>query len=103
MYMESRGESVTTQNYVGSVALNLASQDNTSVCKSIQKPRRYSWQWDGKHTKVDTIQLKALEEQAKKLIKKRSLSGYYYFNECKLGKRFKTEKPLVKSGNLCFY
>ena len=103
MYMEARGEPVLAKTYTAAVAVNLASQDNTSVCKSLSKKYRYSWMWDKRNTFVDKSKTLKLESVAQKVILNNPLPGYYFFNECRLGKRFKTPKEMVKAGNLCFY
>ena len=103
VYMESRGEALITQHYVASVAIQRAEQEEVSVCKSMKKPRAYSWLWDGVNTKVDPKQLELSKKVAKQELQKQTLQGRLYFNECRLGKRFRTEHKMIKSGGLCFY
>jgi hypothetical protein len=104
MYMESSISSKTTQEYVGSVVIERAYQDRQSICKNIHKPISYAWMFDGKNTKVDEQFLqKKITPIAERVLKKPRLKGYYYFNECRLGKRFKTKNKMIKSDTMCFY
>lgn len=104
MYMESSISSKDTQAYVGSVVIERAHQDHQSICKNIHKPVSYSWMFDGKNTKVDNQYLhEDIFPVAKAVMAKPKLKGYYYFNECQLGKRFKTDKKMIKSDTMCFY
>ena len=104
MYMESSISSVTTQQYVGSVVIERAYQDRQSICKNIHKPTSYAWMFDGKNTKVDkTFLTKKIYPIAKATIRKPALKGYYFFNECSLGKRYKTKNKMIRSDTMCFY
>lgn len=103
VFFESRGEPVLTQQYVASVAIERAKQENVSVCESMRKPRSYSWYWDKHSNRVDRKSLKQFEVLAVKELRNPTLKGRSFFNERKMGKRFRTpNKPLV-SGNLVFY
>lgn len=103
VFFESRGEPVLTQQYVASVAIERAKQEKVSVCESMKKPRSYSWYWDKHSNRVDQKLLKQFEILAVKEMRNPSLKGRTFFNEKKMGRRFKTSyKPLV-SGNLVFY
>lgn len=104
MYMESSISSVTTQAYVASVVIERAKQDKQTICKNIHRPISYSWMFDGKNTKVDQLFLhQKLYPIALAQLKKPRLVGYYYFNECRLGKRFKTKNKMIRSDTMCFY
>ncbi len=104
MYMESSISSATTQQYVASVVIERAHQDRQSICKNIHKPVSYSWMFDGKNTKVDEKFLhKQIYPLAKAAMKQPRLKGYSFFNECTLGKRFKTKNKMIKSDTMCFY
>lgn len=100
-YMEARGESLQTKNYVIQAAYSIAEQENTTVCGTLRKRGIYSWMWDRKQTKVDKTMLVNL----KKILSFRRKEGFNrrFFNHCRLGKRFKTENRMIKSGKLCFY
>ena len=103
MFFETRGEPVITQQYVASVALERAKQEQVSVCESMKKPRSYSWYWDKKSNKVDHKLLKQFEVLAVREMRNPTLKGRVFFNERRMGKRFRTpNKPLV-SGKLMFY
>ena len=103
IYMESRGESLQTQQYVASVAIERARQEQATICESMKKPRAYSWMWDRKKTKVDPVKLKAMQVVANKEMHHQSLSGRLYFNERRLAKMWRTPHKPIVSGNLIFY
>ena len=103
IYMESRGEPLQTQQYVASVAIERARQEQTTICESMKKPRAYSWMWDRKKTKVDPVKLKTMQMVANKEMRHQSLSGRLYFNERRLAKMWRTPHKPIVSGNLIFY
>lgn len=103
MYMESRGEPLQTQQYVASVAIERAMQEQVTICESMKKPRAYSWMWDRKKTKVDHKRLNALKTIAVRELATPTLKGRMYFNERKLGKLWRTRYKPTVSGNLIFY
>lgn len=103
IFMESRGVSDTTKNYVASVAVEKAKYEGTGVCQSMKKKATYSWMWDGRTTKVDKKLQDSFQHIAYKQLDNPSLPGRLYFNECSLGKRYKTPYKVIKSDNLCFY
>lgn len=103
IFMESRGVSDTTKNYVASVAVEKAKYEGTGICQSMKKKATYSWMWDGRTTKVDKKLQDSFQHIAYKQLDKPSLPGRLYFNECSLGKRYKTPYKVIKSDNLCFY
>ena len=102
VFFESRGEPELTQRYVASVAIERARQEQVSLCSSMRKPRAYSWYWDKKPNAV-AKELKPFEVLAVREIRKPTLTGYMYFNEYKMGRRYRTPKKLTKSGHLVFY
>lgn len=103
MYMEAQTQSIFTKSLVGSVVIERAKQENTAICKSIKKRGGYSWMWDGKHTKIKKEHLVKLYPLAQKELKKPTITGRYFFNECNLGKRWRTPYRVIKSEQLCFY
>jgi len=103
IFMESRGVSDTTQNYVASVAVERAKSENTGICQSMRRKATYSWMWDGRKTKVDKRLQDSFQRIAYRQLDKPSLPGRLYFNECSLGKRYKTPYKVIRSDNLCFY
>ena len=103
LFMESRGESLQTQQYVASVAIERAKQEAVPLCQSMKKPRAYSWLWDGVKTKVDPKQLDALKKVAVKELANPTLKGRMYFNERRIGRRYRTSHKPIVSGNLIFY
>jgi hypothetical protein len=103
VFFESRGEPVITQRYVASVAIERAKQEQVSLCSSMRKPRAYSWYWDKKPNAVAKDSLKPFEVLAVREIRKPTLTGYMYFNEKKMLRRYATPKRLIKSGHLVFY
>lgn len=101
--MEARGQALQTQHYVASVAIERAKEERTDICKSMKRPRSYSWMFDGVSTKVDKKSMLVATSVAASEIKHQSLTGRLYFNERKMGKRYRTPNPLIVSGNLVFY
>ena len=101
--MEARNQPDKTMTEVASFAIEAARERNISVEKSLHVKGLYSWNWDGKNTKVDK---KFIHDRIEPLVrkeisqKKRTLSGYKYFNKCS-GKRFPGKR--YKSNDICFY
>lgn len=102
IFMEARGVSIQSHHYVASVAVERARYEGTDVCSSMKKRGAYTWMWDGIHTKVDRKLIKSLEKVAQHELKKPSLPGYLFFNECRR-KPYHSRHKVVKSDNLCFY
>ena len=106
MYMEALNQGDYTKALVADVAIERAKQEELSVCQSMKRKKSYSWMWDGKNTKVDNQILKDLRQIAVSELKKPTITGRYFFNECRSaskGRRYKTEYKLIKSEKLCFY
>ena len=103
IYMEASTETSFTQSLVADVAIARATSEQLSICQSMKRPKSYSWLWDGKATKVDKAKLKELEKVAKQELYRSKVRKRLYFNNCWMGKRFKTENKLLRSGKLCFY
>ena len=105
LYMEARSEPVITQQLVASVALERAKNEKLELCSSIKKPKAYTWMWDGINTPVDKTSkeyTKALK-LARQALARQTLAGRLYFNNCTLGRRWKTSYKVIRSGKLCFY
>lgn len=100
--MEARGVSIQSHHYVGSVAVERAKHEGTDICTSMKKPGAYTWMWDRKNTRVDIKTLRSLDKIASHELKRPSLPGYLFFNECKV-KPYHSKNKIVKSDNLCFY
>jgi hypothetical protein len=100
MYMEARSESFLTQSQVAYVAMNRAAKEKLDICTSIKRPKSYSWMWDGENTIVDK---KWLRDKMSKRLERNLIGNRLYFNECSMGKLWKTQYPVVKFDNLCFY
>lgn len=104
IYHESRGESELTQRLVARVAIERSNHENVGICRSMHRPKSYSFMWDGKPERVDDKQAwdKALVIAGDELFES-NMDNRMYFNECRLGKRFKTAYRMRRSGKLCFY
>ena len=48
--MEALNQSNYTKALVADVAIERASQEGFSICKSMKVKKSYSWMWDGKNT-----------------------------------------------------
>lgn len=103
IFMEASTQSDFTKSLVADVAIARAKKENLSICESMKKPKSYSWQWDGKLTKVTSKNLKPLEKIALRELKRSKIKDHFYFNACYLGKRYKTKNKMIKSEKLCFY
>lgn len=103
IFMESRGESLQTQQYVASVAIERARQESIPLCQSMKKPRSYSWMWDKKKTKVDPKALGEFKKLAAKELANPTLEGRLFFHERRVGRLYKTPYKVIASGNLIFY
>jgi hypothetical protein len=112
MFFESRNQPKETMVAVGQVVIEHSHHDKTTVCKAV-KPGRFKWQTKkGKHPdpkkpldkEVYAKQKQIANAMLSKGLKSKKLKGkYYYFNESRLGRRFKSEVPLVHIGDLVFY
>lgn len=103
IFLEASTQSDFTKSLVADVAIARATKEKLSICESMKKPKSYSWQWDGKATKVPLAELKKLEKVALQELKRAKIRNYLYFSNCSAGKRFKTKNKMIKSEKLCFY
>lgn len=103
IYMEAQTQSIFTKSLVASVAIERAKQEDTTICKSIKKRGSYSWMWDRRNTVVKNEHLTKLYPIARKELKNPTIKGRYFFNECTLGKRWRTPYQVIRSEKLCFY
>ncbi len=103
IFHEARGEPITTQQYVASVAIQRATQEKVPLCNSMNKPRAYAFIRDKKNTKIDQKQMDVLKVLASREIESPTLKGRLFFNERKLGKLWHTPYKPIVSGNLIFY
>ena len=102
--MEARNQSDRTKALVADVAIERAKQEGLGLCESMKKPRAYSWYWDKRSTKLSSEVLKQAEVVALRELKSPTITGRYFFNECKSPKRkYKTPNSVIKSERLCFY
>lgn len=97
--MEAGNQPVSAQLEVANTALSIAKARKVSLRKSLRIPKIYSWMWDGRNTTVPKSEL----EKLKKIVIKAKPNGRIYMNHCRLGKRFKTDKKMIRKGELCFY
>jgi hypothetical protein len=112
MFFESRNQPKEAMLGVGQVTIEHAHRDKTTVCKAV-KPGRFEWQTKrGKTPNPKMPADKAVYVEQKQIanamlnkgVRSKKLRGkYYYFNEKRLGRRFKSNVPLVRIGNLVFY
>lgn len=104
IYFESRSENDLTQRYVAQVAMNKSDYYEESICKNLNRQRVYSFMFDGKPEVItENDSHKKAIEIANHSIKNRTLDGYLYFNECRLGRKYKTDKKMIRTKKLCFY
>lgn len=101
VYMEARGEPLQTKNYVVQAAYEIAEQERSTVCNTLRKRSIYSWMWDGKNTKIDKSALAELKRSLN--LRQKKNFNRRFFNNCRLGRRYKTNTQMIRSGKLCFY
>lgn len=101
--MEARNQNDYTRSLVADVAIERAKVENVSICKSMKKKASYSWMWDGVNTKLTSEILADVTKVAFKELKSPRITGRYFFNECSLGRRYKTKYTMIRSEKLCFY
>jgi N-acetylmuramoyl-L-alanine amidase len=106
IFHEARGESIDTQEAVAAVTLNRSKKRGRGVCREVYSPGSFSWT---RHSHLK-IKEKVAFERAKR-IATAYLSGKVngrigdrlYFNERRLGKRFKTKHRPIIIGRLIMY
>lgn len=103
LYMEARNQTTYTQSLVASVVIERAKTEHTTICKSIKRKGSYSWMWDGLNTKVDKKLFNNIKEVASSELANPTITGRYFFNEKRMGKRYKTQNKPIVSGKLIFY
>jgi len=124
IYMEGSNQSIFTQDLLASFALTTATRLDRTVCETISDKHTYSWSWNGdlRKRKVQLFKKKNLikvssvpgEQEAltqarlvaEHAIKREKIMNRTFFNNCSVGKkgrRFATDKSIVKSEKLCFY
>ena len=101
--MEATNQNEKTRTLVADAAIERAYQENLSICESMKVKATYSWYWDGKPNKIDKKVLSDITKLAIKEVKSPTYKGMIYFNECWLGKRWKTKNRMIRSEKLCFY
>jgi spore germination cell wall hydrolase CwlJ-like protein len=103
--METRSEPISSQILAANVALTRAENEYLPVCKSMRKPKSYSFMWNKTKLVMNEPEAKETAKQvALGVLNGKRIKGYTFFNECKSKyKRFKTNVKLIKIGKLCFY
>ena len=106
VYHESRGEILDTQEAVAAITMNRAKKKPGNVCSTIYKPGSFSWT----RNQNLPIKEKLAFERAKRISSaylngkvNKKVGGRLYFNEKRLGKRFKTKFKPVVLGKLIMY
>ena len=106
IYHESRGESEEVQEAVAAVTMNRVREYRLHICKVVTSPSAFSW--TRKPNKP--IKEKIAFEKAKIIARSylsgksnRKVGGRLYFNEKRLGKRFKTKYKPIVLGKLVMY
>lgn len=104
IYHEARSMPLQAQNLVAQVAITRAYKEEQSVCKSLKVKKSYSFMWSGRSRGMKEAKAKTIAYQvARKNLYKHANHSYTYFNECSLGKRFKTKTKMIRIKKLCFY
>jgi spore germination cell wall hydrolase CwlJ-like protein len=104
VYFEARGEPALAQRMVAEVAVHRAKTESKPICTSLRSPKSYSFMWDKISNKIrekdayeDAISI------ARRVLSIKNVPSRLYFNECSMGKRYKTQHKIRRVGRLCFY
>jgi spore germination cell wall hydrolase CwlJ-like protein len=119
IYNESRGESNISQQYVAHVVLNRSvDYENESVCSAVFDKSQFSWTNNIKHSSQAIIMVKRALKKiddpeswsesvkiAKKIMSRKHdiTNGAKFFNERKMGVRYKTKVKPVILGKHIYY
>ena len=104
IYHEARSMPLQAQHLVAQVAITRAYKEEQSVCKSLKVKKSYSFMWDRRSNSMKEDKAKTRAYQvARKTLHNHANHSYTYFNECTLGKRFKTKTRMIRIKKLCFY
>ena len=105
--MESRGESQEAQQAVAAITSNRVTNEEHSntICKVVYKKKQFSW--TSSKTKIND---KVAFYNALRIAKNyhnsntfKRLHNRKFFNEARMGKRFKTKYKPITIGKLIFY
>jgi hypothetical protein len=95
---------VQAQKLVAQVAITRAYKEKQSVCKSLNVKKSYSFMWSGRSKSMKEVKAKTIAYKvARKTLNTKTNHSFSFFNECTLGKRFKTKNRMVRVKKLCFY
>ena len=104
VYMEARSEPELAQILVAQVVINRAKAEKNTICDSMKKPRSYSFYWDNKPNLIKEKEVyNGIVKLSNRVLRQNSLENRLYFNECFLGKRYKSKYKIQRTGKLCFY
>lgn len=104
IYFEARGEPDLAQRMVAEVAIHRAKTEDKPICKSLRSPRSYSFMWDKISNKIrDKESYEDALSIARRVLNTKNVPSRLYFNECSMGKRYKTQHKIRRVGRLCFY
>lgn len=107
IYFEARGEPLEGQEAVAAITMNRSKDKDKpmSVCSVVYEPGAFSW--TRHHMKVKD---KESFDRAKNIAKDylagkrhKTIGNRKYFNERRLGKRFKTPHKSMRIGKLLYY
>jgi N-acetylmuramoyl-L-alanine amidase len=106
IFHESRGESIDTQEAVAAITLNRSRKWGKGVCMEVYSPGSFSWT---RHSHLK-IKEKLAFERAKRIATaylsgkvNHKIGDRLYFNERRLGKRFRTKHKPIILGRLMMY
>lgn len=119
VYFESRGEPTIGQQYVAHVTMNRSEgYEHNGVCSAVFAKNQFTWTGNIKSSKQPIVMVKRAIKQidepeswkksveiAKEVIDRKSdiTNGARYFNEKKLGRKYRTDVKAVKIGKHLFY
>jgi spore germination cell wall hydrolase CwlJ-like protein len=106
IYHESRGESIETQEAVATITLNRSKKLGKGVCKVVYTPSAFSWTRHGSMKIRDKVAFERAKRVAEGCLRGRvngKVGDRLYFNEKRLGKRFKTKHKPIVIGKLIMY
>jgi spore germination cell wall hydrolase CwlJ-like protein len=113
-YRETRGEEVAAQIAAMKILQNRAELNHTTVCQEVAKHKQFAWvrkygitdpKPHGQIDKAAWIQAKQLAKSVlvNDVIVKGITPKHTFFNEARMGKRYKTKTKVKRIGKMLFY
>lgn len=113
-YRETRSEEVAAQIAAMRVLQNRATLNHSSVCAELAKNKQFAWvkkygiTYPNPQGELDKAAWKQAQQLAKSVLSNDVLvrgitPSHTYFNEVRLGKRYRTKNKIKRIGKMLFY